>query len=148
MDMDWLPIVGVVVVGLMVGVEVSVAFVVNPILDRLPEKAGMLARSDGARMLGRVMPVWYCGSLLLTAGTAVQRPDAAAAAWTAAALLAVSVGMSVALLVPINNRSKAWTPETAPADWREQRGRWDRLHVVRVALVVAAFTLVAVASAA
>ena len=56
--------------------------------------------------------------------------------------------MSVALLVPINNRSKAWTPETAPADWREQRGRWDRLHVVRVMLIVAAFTLVAAASAA
>jgi hypothetical protein len=148
MDMDWLPIVAVVVVGLMVGVEVAVAFVVNPIVDRLPGNAGLLARSDGARMLGRVMPFWYCGSLLLTAGTAVQRPEAATAAWTSAALLAVSVVMSVALLVPINNRSKAWTPETAPADWREQRGRWDRLHVVRVAMIVAAFTLLAAASAA
>jgi uncharacterized membrane protein len=145
--MDWLPIVAVVVVGLMVGVEVSVAFVVNPIVDRLPGNAGLLARSDGGRMLGRAMPFWYFGSLLLIAATAVLRPEAAAAAWTATALLVVSVIMSVALLVPINNRSKAWTPETAPADWREQVGRWDRFHVVRVAMIVAAFALLTVAVA-
>ena len=66
--MEWLSIVAVVVVGLMVGVEVSVAFVVNPIVDRLPANAGLLARADGGRMLGRVMPVWYFGSLLLTSG--------------------------------------------------------------------------------
>ena len=146
--MDWLPIVAVVVVGLMVGVEVSVAFVINPIVDRLPDNAGLLARSDGGRMLGRLMPFWYFGSLLLTAATAVLRSESAAAAWTAAALLAVSVIMSIALLVPINDRSKAWTPETAPADWREQLGRWDRLHVVRVAVIVAAFSLLTIAVAA
>ena len=148
MDMGWLPIVAVVVVGLMVGVEVSVAFVINPIVDRLPGNAGLLARSDGGQMLGRVMPVWYVGSLLLTAATAVIRPEAAVAAWIAAALLAVSVVLSIALLVPINNRSKTWTPATAPADWREQVGRWDRYHVARVAVIVAAFTLLTVAVAA
>ncbi len=147
MRMDWLSIVAVVVVGLMVGVEASVAFVVNPIVDRLPGNAGLLARSDGARMLGRAMPVWYGASLLLTVATAVRRPDAAAPAWAAAALLVVSIIMSVALLVPINNRSRAWTPDTAPADWRQQIGRWDRLHVARVAMIVAAFTLLTVAVA-
>ena len=50
--------------------------------------------------------------------------------------------------VPINNRGKTWTPETAPADWREQAHRWDRDHRVRIALLVAAFTLLAVAVAA
>lgn len=144
--MEWLPIVAVVVVGLMVGVELSVAFVVNPIVDRLPGNAGLLARSDGARMLGRVMPFWYIGATLLTAGTALSDGEAAPA-WSAVALLLLSVVMSLALLVPINNRSKGWTPETAPADWREQKGRWDRLHMVRLALIVAAFVLVTVAAA-
>lgn len=147
MDMDWLPIVAVVVVGLMVGVEASVAFVINPIVDRLPENAGLLARSAGGRMLGRLMPFWYIASLVLTGATALVRDDGAAAAWTAAALLVVSVIMSVALLVPINNRGMTWTPETAPADWREQIGRWDRWHVVRVAVIVAAFTLLTIAVA-
>jgi Anthrone oxygenase len=145
--MEWLSIVTVVVVGLMVGVELSVAFVVNPIVDRLPGNAGLLARSDGARMLGRVMPLWYIGSTLLAAGTALSDTAAAAPAWGAAALLVASVVMSVALLVPINNRSQGWTPATAPPDWREQIGQWDRLHLVRLALIVAAFVLVTVAAA-
>jgi Domain of unknown function (DUF1772) len=145
--MEWLQIIAVVVVGLMVGVELSVAFVINPIVDRLPGNAGLLARSDGARMLGRAMPIWYIGSTLLAAGSALSDPAAAVPGWSAVALLLMSVVMSVALLVPINNRSKGWTPETAPADWREQRGRWDRLHMVRLALIVAAFVLVTVAAA-
>lgn len=146
--MEWLAIVAVVIVGLMVGVEASVAFVINPIVDRLPENAGLLARADGGRMLGRLMPVWYCASLALTVATALGKPEAAAVGWIAAALLVVSVVMSVALLVPINNRSKTWTPQTAPPDWREQVARWDRLHVVRVGLIVVAFVLVAAAAAA
>ena len=145
--MDWLPILAVVVVGLMVGVEASVAFVVNPIVDRLPENAGVLARADGGRMLGRLMPFWYVGSLVLTVATGLVRSDDATAAWIAAALLLVSVVMSIALLVPINNRSKTWTPSTAPADWREQIGRWDRLHVMRVVIIVAAFALLTIACA-
>ncbi|MCA5892314.1 DUF1772 domain-containing protein [Isoptericola sp. NEAU-Y5] len=145
--MEWLPIVTVVVVGLMVGVELSVAFVINPIFDRLPEDVGVTARSEGARMLGRLMPFWYITSTLLVAGTAMVQPAAAAVAWTAAGLLLVSVVMSVALLVPINNRSKTWTPETVPADWRDQKRRWDGLHVVRVVVIVAAFALVTVAAA-
>ena len=145
--MEWLSIVAVVVVGLMVGVELSVAFVINPIVDRLPGNAGLLARADGGRRLGRLMPFWDFGSTLLTAGSALSDSAAAAPAWSAVALLVVSIVMSVALLVPINNRSKNWTPETAPDDWREQIGRWDRLHVVRLAVIVAAFVLVAVASA-
>src|SRR5689334_22047416 len=136
-EMSWLPVVAVVVVGLMVGVEVSVAFVINPIADRLPDGAGLLARSDGGRMLGRAMPVWYVGSLLLVVSTALLASDVGGAAWIAAGLLVVSIVMSIALLVPINNRSKTWTPATVPADWREQIGRWDRLHVVRVAVIVA-----------
>lgn len=94
------------------------------------------------------MPFWYVvGSTLLVVGAALTRPAAAAPAWTAVGLLLVSVVLSVALLVPINDRSATWTPDSAPADWREQRTRWDRLHVVRLALIVVAFALVAVASA-
>ncbi|MFF1796898.1 anthrone oxygenase family protein, partial [Kitasatospora sp. NPDC058263] len=64
---------------------------------------------------------------------------------TAAGLLVLSVVMSVALLVPINSRAAHWTPESAPADWREQLGRWDRLHYLRVAVIVTAFLLLVIA---
>ena len=49
------------------------------------------------------------------------------------------------LLVPINNRSKTWTPDNRPADWQQQANRWDRLHYVRVAIIIGAFALLAAA---
>lgn len=145
-----LAVVTTSVVGLMVGVELSVAFVINPIIDRLPAPASIAARSDGARMLGRAMPFWYIASLILTAALTVFTwgTTTATAALVAAGLLAISVVMSIVLLVPINNRSATWTPESHPADWREHRDRWDRLHYVRVAIIVTAFVLVAVAATA
>jgi len=145
--MSFLAVVTTSVVGLMVGVEFAVAFVLNPILRRLPAGASLAGRADGGRMLGRAMPFWYVASLVLTAALAALTwgNPASTAALVAAGLLAVSVVVSVALLVPINDRSKTWTAQDHPADWREQQQRWDRLHNGRVALIVLAFVLVAVA---
>jgi hypothetical protein len=136
------------VIGIMVGVEFAVAVFVNPILLRLPAGPSLEARADSARVLGRVMPFWYFGSLILTAGLAAATwgKPAAGAAIAAAALLAVSVVMSIALLVPINNRSARWTADDHPDDWREQQQRWDRLHYARVAILVTAFVLTLVAA--
>jgi Domain of unknown function (DUF1772) len=145
-----LAIVSTTVVGVMVGVEFAVAVFVNPIMLRLPAGQALEARADGARVLGRVMPFWYVGSLALTAGLAAatwaRSGAGAGAATAAAALLAVSVVMSVALLVPINNRAATWTANDHPDDYREQEQRWDRLHYARVAILVAAFVLTVAAA--
>lgn len=144
-----LEVVTTVVVGLMVGVEFSVAFVINRILGALPGDADQLGRSHGGRMLGAVMPVWYIGSLVLAAVWAVagwHHPGTGLVV-TAAGLLIVSVVMSLLLLVPINNRNKTWTPENRPEDWKEQMNRWDRWHYVRVAILIGAFTLLVAALA-
>lgn len=45
----------------------------------------------------------------------------------------MSVVMSIVLLVP---------------DWRQQVGRWDRFHYIRVGVIVAAFVLLVVAGVA
>ncbi|MDX3233229.1 DUF1772 domain-containing protein [Streptomyces sp. ME19-01-6] len=144
-----LQVVTTVVVGVMVGVEFAVPFFINPIINALPEDAGQLARADGGRRGGAVMPFWYITSLVLVGIWAV-------AGWgdhgtglvvTAGALLIVSVLMSVLLLVPINNRVKTWTPENRPADWKQQMNRWDRWHYVRVAVIIAAFALLVAALA-
>jgi uncharacterized membrane protein len=137
-----------VVVGVMVGVEFAVSFFINPILNGLPGDNGLRARTHGARLGGAVMPFWYITSLVLVGVWAV-------AGWhhgtglvvTAAALLILSVIMSILLLVPINNRVKTWTPENRPADWKEQMNRWDRFHYVRVAVIIAAFALLVAALA-
>ncbi|MBP5895321.1 DUF1772 domain-containing protein [Streptomyces scabiei] len=129
-------------VGVMVGVEFSVAFVMNRIFDALPGDGGQLGRAHGGRMLGAVMPVWYVSSLVLVAVWAVAgwQDRGTGLVVTAGALLLLSVIMSVLLLVPINDRSKTWTPENRPADWKQQANRWDRLHHVRVGVIVAALT--------
>lgn len=132
-----------VVVGVMVGVEFSVAFFVNPILDGLPGDSGLRGRTHEARLLGVVMPFWYIGSLVLVAVWAVAgwHHQGAGLVVIAAALLILSVAMSVLLLVPINNRVKTWTADGLPADWKQQMNRWDRFHHVRVAVIIAAFAL-------
>jgi uncharacterized membrane protein len=136
-----------VVVGLMVGVEFSVAFVMNPIFNALPEDAGQMGRSHGGRMLGAVMPFWYIGSLVLAAVWAIAgwHHHGAGLVVTAAGLLILSVIMSILLLVPINNRNKTWTPDNRPADWKQQLNRWERFHYVRVAVIIAAFALLVTA---
>jgi uncharacterized membrane protein len=143
---DVLAVVTVVAVGLLVGVELSVAVFVNPLFDRLPGDAGLAARSDGARVLGRVMPFWYSGAIVLGIVWLVLAwggPGVVPVA-VAAGLLVVAILASILLLVPINDRVRTWSAGNAPADWREQVGRWDRLHYGRVALLVAAFALVVV----
>lgn len=143
---DTLAVITTTVVGIMVGLEFAVAFVINPIMQALPAGASIAGRAHGGRMLGRLMPFWYFGSLILTAALAVVAwgTTSGTTALVAAGLLALSVILTVTLLVPINNRGKTWTAEDHPADWREQHRRWDSLHYIRVAIIVAAFVLVAV----
>ena len=144
-----LAVVTVVVFGTMVGVEFSVAVFVNPIFDRLPNDGGLAARSDGARVLGLVMPFWYIGSLVLGAAwAAVARGGSGAAlVLTGTLLILLSVVMSLLLLVPINSRVKTWSRDGVPADWKLQLGRWDRFHFVRVGVLVLTFALFAAALA-
>ncbi|MFF7012337.1 anthrone oxygenase family protein [Streptomyces fimicarius] len=145
--LDALEIVTTVIVGLLVGVEFSVAFVINRILDALPDDSTQLGRSHGGRMLGAVMPFWYIGSMVLSAIWAIAgwEEEGIGLVVTAGGLLLVSVVMSILLLVPINNLGKTWTPENRPADWKEQMNRWDRYHYIRVAVLIAAFTLLVAA---
>ncbi|MFD7262323.1 anthrone oxygenase family protein [Streptomyces sp. NPDC059874] len=142
-----LEVVTTVIVGVMVGVEFSVAFVMNPILNALPEDSRQLGHAHGGRMLGAVMPVWYIGSLALVAVWAIAgwHHHGTGLVVTAGALLALSVIMSLLLLVPINNRNKTWTPDNRPADWKEQMNRWARFHYARVAVIIAAFALLVAA---
>jgi hypothetical protein len=145
-----LAVIAATVAGIMVGVEFAVAVFVNPMLLRLPAGSAIEARADGGRVLGRVMPFWYIASLILIAAlaAAANGGTATGAAIAAAALFAVSVVMSIALLVPINNRAKTWTADDHPDDYREQAQRWDRLHYLRVAILVAGFVLTLVAATA
>ncbi|MFJ2774708.1 anthrone oxygenase family protein [Streptomyces sp. NPDC087300] len=144
-----LQVVTTVVVGVMVGVEFAVPFFINPTLNSLPDDSNLLGRAHGGRRGGAVMPFWYITSLVLVAIWAIagRHHPGTGLVVTAGALLILSVIMSILLLVPINNRVKTWTPESRPADWKQQINRWDRFHYVRVAVIIAAFALLVAALA-
>lgn len=141
-----LTVLALTVTGSMFGVELCVALFLNRIFEEIPDNAGLVGRSEGARLLGAVMPFWYAASIVTTLMVAVLL-HGESASWTgyaAAALFVVSIVMSVTLLVPINNRAKTWTPATAPIDWREQLRRWDVLHHIRLAVIASGFVLLAI----
>ena len=136
-------ILTVIVVGTLVGVEFGVAAFTNPILERLPDDAYRQARATGSRILGTAMPFWYAAAAALLVGDAVlvRTPLAVAPV----VLMGAVMVLTLTTLVPINNRVAAWAgagPEEAPTN-RELAHRWDRLHWLRVALLLLAFVLVA-----
>jgi Anthrone oxygenase len=138
---DIVNIVALVITGPMVGVEIAVAAFTNPIFSRLPDDAYRQARSDGSRVLGRVMPFWYIATLVALIAAAVVTPGA----WlitAAAVLMALVVLLTVTMLVPINNRIGAWA-QAADVD-RDLARRWDRLHWLPVVMLTALFVLLVV----
>jgi uncharacterized membrane protein len=145
--MIFLDIVTIMSVGLLTGTEFAVSAFINPVLWRMEDEAQGFAVRAFARMLGRVMPFWYGGSLLLLAAEAIVRRsqpgawllDAACGVW------AVVILLTLIFLVPINNRISA-LPDHAFSDAvkREHR-RWDTRHRLRVAALVVAMGMLLVA---
>ncbi len=140
-----LEIVAIVVAGTMVGNELAVAVFVHPRLSRLDDASHVRAVQPLAAVLGAVMPFWYALTLLSTIGVGfVARPAGTSGhneALAAAGLFAAMIVFTVLLPVPINNQVARWKPEALPANWRELRRRWDRLHTFRVVVLVIAFIL-------
>src|SRR6266702_2982192 len=127
--------------GVMVGLELAIATIV-PKLTQLVSAEHAPEISDVARMMGKIMPVWYFLVLGLSTAAAYMQWSLAQKfplPLTVSVLLwIVSILLSVAVLVPLNNRVASWTPDTLPGNWREIRNRWDFFHKWRVACLFAA----------
>jgi hypothetical protein len=130
-------IVALVITGPLVGVELGVAAFTNPLVSKLPDEAYRVFRSGGGRLLGALMPFWYVGTLVVLIALAVLTRDVLAI--TAVALMGVALLLTVTVLVPINNRIGAWRSDNDVN--RDLASRWDRLHWVRVGLLVAMFVV-------
>lgn len=127
-----------VITGPLVGVEFAVAAFTNPVFARLPDDGFALARSDGSRVLGKVMPFWYIASLVLLIAAAIVTWEN----WfviAAAVVMVAVVLMTVTLMVPINNRIGTWS--AAGDVSRDDALRWDRMHWSRVLLLVVLYVL-------
>ena len=133
--------------GLLVGNELAIAAFVHPVLLRREDHVHFAVATALAKLLGRVMPVWYA-LLILLAGTLALGSHRVMGTWSplitsSFALWVLSIVYTVTALVPINNRIAAWSDESQPSDWKLLRSRWDQLHRWRVLLLTIAFVLLA-----
>jgi uncharacterized membrane protein len=143
-----LNVIAILVAGLMVGCELSIAAFIHPTLDTLPDNVHRPAASAIARVMGTVMPFWYALTLLLTLAEVVIRwhQSGRLPIWIAASavLWMLVIVYTITTLVTINNRIASWEKSAPPPDWKTYRRRWDMLHRWRVALLTIAFTLLIV----
>jgi uncharacterized membrane protein len=140
-----LEIAAIVVAGTLTGSELAVAVFFHPCISRLEDAVHIRAAQPLAKVLGKVMSLWYPLTFLLAlAVTFVAHTTRATPWWLALAstvLYALISVYSLLLPVPINNQVARWRPDTAPANWRDLRRRWDLLHAIRVAFLVIALIL-------
>ena len=128
----------------MVGNEFAVAAFVHPQLRKLADGPHAQAAAPLAGSLGKWMPFWYGAALALILGAAYQHraePHSLGLILASSVLWMTTIVFSITTLVPINNRIARMNP-LAPYDcWREDRARWDRLHTIRVEVLIAALVL-------
>ena len=146
--MQTLNVIAILVAGLMVGCELSIAAFIHPTLDTLPDNVHRPAASAIARVMGTVMPFWYALTFLLTLAEVLVRwhQSGRLPIWivTSSLLWMLAILYTITTLVPINNRIASWEKSAPPPDWKTYRRRWDMLHRWRVALLTIAFTLLIV----
>lgn len=146
--METLNVMAILVAGLMVGCELSIAAFIHPTLDMLPDNVHQPAASAIARVMGSVMPFWYALTFLLTLAEVVIRwhQSGRLPIWivTSSVLWMLVILYTITTLVPINNRIASWEKSTPPPDWKLFRRRWDMLHRWRVVLLTIAFVLLIV----
>ncbi|HKZ66231.1 MAG TPA: DUF1772 domain-containing protein, partial [Chitinophagaceae bacterium] len=54
-------------------------------------------------------------------------------------LMVVTLIITVAIEVPIDNQIKSWTTDTLPAGWESLRTTWNRFHTIRTFTSIASF---------
>jgi hypothetical protein len=126
-------------IGLLIGVELSVAVFINPILERLDPVTQSTLIRHFAKRLGTAMPFWYCFNLLLLCIESAPRrhqPDAILF-FIAVTLWALTILMTVFFLVPINNRMMQLQGAISEQSKRAHR-KWDMLHRFRIGVLVVA----------
>jgi Domain of unknown function (DUF1772) len=138
--MHVLDVVTILLVGLMIGNELAVSLFVNPVMWQLDNRSQTQALNLFARILGKAMPTWYalCLVLMLVEAYVRRHEQGLALLMIAASIWIVVILLTVMLLVPINNRVSAMTPEIFAASGKIEHKKWDTMHRWRVlALTVA-----------
>jgi hypothetical protein len=129
-----------ILAGTMAGNEFALAAFVHPQLERSTEATHAQMAPLLAAALGRAMPIWYGVALAFQLGAAFEHRPVSQGPGLLIALAALlwlaTIVFTIAALVPINNRIAKMNPADPHTGWRADRARWDRLHRIRVALLM------------
>jgi hypothetical protein len=139
-----LDVLTILCAGLMIGNELAVSLVVNPVVWQLEDRSQAKALSLFAGILGKVMPFWYALCLvLMIIETYLRRHQAGVTLLLIAVVIWIAtIVYTVTTLVPINNRI-ARIAGALPEGWREEHKRWDTYHRWRIlSLMIAMVCLV------
>jgi len=133
-------ILTILCVGLMIGTEFAVSAFINPVVRQLENQAQAKILSLFARLLGKVMPVWYALSLVLMLVEAYLRRHESVLPFllVATGIWIAVILYTIVMLVPINNRVALLEAGALPAGWLQQHRRWDMLHRWRIVFLVIA----------
>jgi uncharacterized membrane protein len=127
-------------IGALVGVELAVSLVMNPLVWKLESFSQAVAIRILAARLGKVMPAWYlltCFLLILSA--LHQRGKPGAQLLLAATILWImTIVFTILILVPVNIRLALINADTFADGVKQEHIRWDSFHRVRIVVVVLA----------
>lgn len=142
-----LDILTIVSMGMMTGVEFAVSAFINPVMLTVEDAAQAFVTRAFARLLGRVMPFWYIGNLVLLAGEAVMRhgQNGASLLYAACGVWVAVIALTLMFLVPINNRIAAMPDGAFVQAMKAEHRMWEMRHRVRIAALVVAMGLLLVA---
>jgi len=133
--------------GLLTGAIFGAALIMSP--AGLDATTYVIAQQNGIRALNSIMPLLGAATIILTlvaAFIASGDPARTNLLFAAAAGLIV-VGLVTRFLnQPINAIVMTWNANSPPADWTALRDAWWRWHLVRLALALAALSLVIAAA--
>lgn len=144
---NFLNLVSITSIGLMIGTEFAVSVFINPILLQLDEPVRTETVRLFGRKLGKAMPFWYCGNMLLLIAEAIalRHQSGVALLSAAAAFWAAAIVLSLVVLVPINNRLVRRDSGLSLESAHRQHKRWDAMHRVRVLSLGVAMVLLLLA---
>jgi hypothetical protein len=146
-----LEVMSVIVIGWVAGAETGSWGCVQPIVKRLPYEQQVVMEQGMLRTFGRIMPVLMpLSGILALALVIFSLGDGRVVLGLriiAAICIAITIVTTLTINVPINNLTSEWQLANDPAEWSQMRTRWHFFQGVRGGLFLAAFVLLAVASA-
>jgi len=135
--------------GVLAGEEFIVRYGLQPAMDKLEDRAHILARVALVRRLKVVVPLIMLPAVIAAILVLITAAGQTGAVyrWLGAISLLAFVLFSFLGTVPINMKVNDWQADAPPANWKAMVKRWELLDTFRSTAALAAFAFFLVALA-